>query len=90
MSKAWKWGDRPPKWIMKEFEKALTLMGKNSEVIHLFDVSPLWTFCIAIVPTSEDGKLIKLLRDAIGGAVIDSERYFPDLPRCAVHGDLYP
>jgi hypothetical protein len=86
----WKWGDEPPAWIMKEFKKALWLMGKNNEAIHLFNTAPGWTFVIAIASTGgRSDALARLISDAIAGMTINSETYFPGPARPAVHGDFY-
>ena len=88
---AWKWGERPPKWVLEEFSKALHLMGKNNEQIHMFDTGAGWSFVIAISPTQNVHKASKAISDALGGHVINSEDWYGgEPPRPAVHGDLYP
>lgn len=86
---SWRWGEEPPAWIMKEFKKALYLMGKNSETFHSIDVSEQWSFFIAIAPQQKRELTLNLFSQAIQGMCINSEAYFPDIPRAAVHGDLY-
>lgn len=86
----WKWGDEPPAWVMKEFKKALHLMGKNKEAIHIIQVGPDWSFVIAISSAKEVETTMEILTTALSGMKIDSEKYFPNAPRHAVHGDLYP
>jgi hypothetical protein len=75
LSKTWKLGDPPPNWIMAEFRKALHLMGKNGEIVHLFDTgkgATGVTFIIAMAPKSQAGALADKI-----GKVLQQE--FPEL-----------
>ena len=88
---AWKWGERPPKWVMHEFEKALYYMGKNRESVHMFDMGSGWSFVLAISPTANVNQAFENIRAALGGQVISSENWYGGTPpRKAVLEDLYP
>ena len=91
-AKGWQLGTEPPSWLMKEFKRALFLMGRNREVVHAFDagLQAEWTFVIGLAPRTNADKLFNLINSAISGSVIDSQCFYPDKPRNAVHGDLYP
>jgi hypothetical protein len=72
-------GAPPPKWLLKEFKRALTLMGKNREVVHVFDTGQrpdrCFSFIIAIAPTRSSEELSRKIAEVIGAspqAVVDS------------------
>ena len=61
---SFRWGERPPKWLMKQFAIAIEQMGKKSEVAHVFDVGPKWSFIIMIAPSHKVEELAPKIRAA--------------------------
>jgi hypothetical protein len=51
-SKGFRWGDYPPKWLLREFGTAVQQMGQNAEIAHAFDVGKDggMSFVVMIVP----------------------------------------
>lgn len=74
-AKAFRWGERPPKWFMKEVAKAFELMGKNREAAHTFDLANDWSVVFLMVNTSKAPELMNHIQawyaKTFGGEVKD-------------------
>ena len=58
---AWRLGERPPRWLLKEFSKALELMGKNRHMGHTFNVGNGLSFAVLLFPTAKENELVDRL-----------------------------
>lgn len=63
-SKSFRWGDYPPKWLLKEFGVALQQMGQKGEIAHAFDVGKDWAFVVMICPRVKVAELAPKLQTA--------------------------
>lgn len=69
------WGQKPPKWFMREVARAFEYMGKNREAAHIFELGADWSVVFLMVNTSKAPELSEHVRkwymQTFGGTAAD-------------------
>jgi hypothetical protein len=55
------WGQKPPKWFMREVSRAFEYMGKNREAAHIFDCSDRWSVVLLMVERTKAPELAEYM-----------------------------